>query len=57
MPSLSADEQRHLMEVAIKAIVESASGAGDDPDCYMINRVLEVEADGSWQIFDLPATS
>jgi predicted nuclease of predicted toxin-antitoxin system len=54
MPSVAGERQRELMAVAIEVIQELSVHAGEDPASYMINRVLELEADGSWSIYNLP---
>lgn len=55
MPSVSGGRQRELMTAAIEAIRGLSAESGEEPAAFMINRVLEVEADGSWAVYELPA--
>jgi predicted nuclease of predicted toxin-antitoxin system len=56
MPSVAGERQRELMAAAITRIEELAADAREEPAGYMINRVLEFEANDSWSIYDLPET-
>lgn len=56
MPSARGERQRELMAAAITAVLDLAAAAGEEPAAFMINRVLEVEADGTWAVYDLPAS-